>query len=179
MKAPKGSGQPVLYLDFDGPLHHDNCLWHPRRGAYLHAPPGHTLFQHAPLLDELLAPYPHIRIVLSTSWVLQYGCSGTAKRLPPGLRSRVIGATFHSRMDLAVFRSRSRWQQIWDDVLRRSPGSWLAIDNDFADWPLELRRHLVATDDVYGISPPRVRDDLRLRLKLLAAMQLPATNPTR
>lgn len=33
MKAPKGQGRPILYLDFDGPLHHDACLWHPRRAA--------------------------------------------------------------------------------------------------------------------------------------------------
>lgn len=175
MKLPKGFGKPVLYLDYDGVLMHDNVLWHPRRGAYLHAPPGHTLFQHAPLFEELLAPYPAIRIVLSTSWVLQYGCSGAAKRLPPGLRARVIGATYHSRMELAAFRDKPRWAQIWDDVLRRSPGSWLAVDNDVADWPADLRRHLVATDDVHGISLPGVQEELRERLALLASEQLPTT----
>jgi hypothetical protein len=85
----KGRGQPVLYLDFDGVLMHENVLWHPRRGAYLVAPEGYRLFQHASLLDEMLQPHPSIQVVLSTSWVRQYGCSGAAKRLPPGLRKRV------------------------------------------------------------------------------------------
>lgn len=175
MRSPKGQGLPILYLDYDGTLMHHNVLWHPRRGAYLHAPPGHSLFQHSPLLEELLAPHPDIRIVLSTSWVLQYGCSGAAKRLPLGLRSRVIGATYHSRMPLGQFRDKPRWEQIWDDVLRRAPGSWLAVDDDIADWPATLRRHLVASDDVHGISLPEIQEELRRQLALLAALQLPAT----
>lgn len=35
MRPPKGRGEPVPYMDVDGVLHHENCLWHPRRGAYL------------------------------------------------------------------------------------------------------------------------------------------------
>ena len=52
----KGTGELVLYLDYDGVLHHENCLWHPRRGAYLVAPQRYSLFQHAPLLEEMLEP---------------------------------------------------------------------------------------------------------------------------
>jgi hypothetical protein len=167
----------VLYLDYDGPLHHDACFWHPRRGAYLHAPPEYVLFQHAALLTELLAPHPTILIVLSTSWVRQYGCYGAAKRLPKSLRDRVIGATYHSSMESLYFWDMPRWRQIWEDVLRRSPGSWLAIDNDVADWPTELKRHLVATDDVRGISHAPVQEELRQRLALLACLELPATGP--
>lgn len=176
MRPPKGCGEPVLYLDYDGVLMHDNVLWHPKRGAYLHAPKGHSLFQHAPLLDELLAPYPVIRIVLSTSWVLRYRCAGAAKRLPVGLRARVIGATYHSEMWKDAFQALPRWKQIWNDVSRRSPGSWLAVDNEVADWPEGLRHHLVATDDVHGISLPSIQDELRRQLELLAALQLPATS---
>lgn len=177
MRPHKGQGQPVLYLDYDGPLHHDACFWHPRRGAYLNAPPEYVLFQHAALLAELLAPYPTVLVVLSTSWVRQYGCYGAAKRLPQSLQDRVIGSTYHSRMRGLGFWDKPRWRQIWEDVLRRSPASWLAIDNDVADWPAELRRHLVATDDVEGIGNSAVREELRQQLVLLAALQLPATGP--
>lgn len=92
-KTPVGRGQVVLYLDFDGVLHHENALWHPKRGAYLCAPPGHRLFQHVELLTEILEPYPELLIVLSTSWVLRYGYSGASKRLPEALRRRVVGST--------------------------------------------------------------------------------------
>ena len=121
---------PVLYLDFDGVLHHQNVLWSASKGPYLEAPAGHTLFEHAPLLAELLKPYPAIRIILSTSWAVKYGCYGAARRLPLELRTRVIGATFHSQMDRAGFESAYRGMQVWADVFRRRPSDWLAIDDD-------------------------------------------------
>lgn len=177
MKLPKGRGAPILYLDFDGVLHNDACFWRPRRGAYLEAGPGYTLFQHVGILEDLLQPHPDIRIVLSTSWVRRYRYSGAAKRLPEGLRARVIGATFHSQMEDSSFREKPRWKQIWEDVVRRAPGSWLAVDNDVAGWPPELERHLVASEDERGISPPEIQHDLRRRLILLSNLLLPATGP--
>jgi hypothetical protein len=56
----------ILYLDFDGVLHDDAAYCSPDRGMYLDTP-GRTLFEWMPILDELLAPYPELRVVLSTS----------------------------------------------------------------------------------------------------------------
>jgi len=56
----KGRGERLLYLDFDGVLHHENVLWHPRIGAYLSAPDGYVLLQHAELLKRMLALYPQV-----------------------------------------------------------------------------------------------------------------------
>lgn len=150
-KLPKGFGSVVLYLDFDGVLHREQVLWHPKRGAFA-APPGFLLFEHTGLLAEMLGPYPELRIVLSTAWVRTYGCYGTAKRLPPSLRERVIGATFHSRMNLLEFMEKPRGQQVGEDVMRRRPRAWIAIDDDREGWHLELRDHVVITDERYGIS---------------------------
>lgn len=72
MKTPAGQDEYVLYLDFDGVLHHEDCWWHPRKGPYLHQT-GYQLFQHVGLLEETLAPYPQVKIVLSTSWVRRVG----------------------------------------------------------------------------------------------------------
>ena len=80
--AEKQHGPAVVYLDFDGVLHHHNVLWSAKRGPYLDASAQDVLFQHAELLLGLLRPYPDIRIVLSTSWVLKYGCYGATRRLP-------------------------------------------------------------------------------------------------
>eukprot|EP01037_Dinobryon_pediforme_P012453 gene12453-12540_t len=147
-----GTGGDVLYLDFDGVLHHENCFWHPRRGAYLDAPPGYMLFQHAELLSTLLAPYPQVEIVLSTSWVRRYGCSDTAKRLPRPLRARVIGATFHTRMNERDFVELSRGQQVLGDVMRRQPKRWLALDDDPDGWTLECLPNFLQTDEREGIN---------------------------
>lgn len=166
----KGTGQIVLYLDYDGVLHHENCLWHPKRGAYLHAPERYTLFQHAPLLEQMLAPYPTVQIVLSTSWVLRYGCTGAAKRLPQGLRRRVIGATFHKRhMYLPFFRETPRGQQVWEDVQRRKPKGWLALDDNGEGWPAEHAHRHVLTQMYEGISEPSVKTEIEQKLKVMCA----------
>lgn len=167
MKAPRGRDGLILYLDFDGVLHHENVLWHPRKGAYLSAPPGYALFQHAELLEKLLAPYPQVQIVLSTSWVRQYGCERTAKKLPPGLRSRVIGATFHSSMDEDTFVLDPRGLQVWSDVVRRKPRDWLALDDDDLHWPAWCLDKYIRTHEHEGIGAPEVTAEFQQKLELM------------
>lgn len=165
----KGCNELVLYLDYDGVLHHENVLWHPRRGAYLHAPERYVLFQHVALLEEVLAPYPNLKIVLSTSWVRQYGFSRTAKRLPQSLRERTVGATFHSELRHLeqAFADTPRGLQILRDVLHRQPRDWLAVDDDVIGWP-EAHLHQVVQSDPYeGISAPAVLEELRRKLAVM------------
>lgn len=102
-----------------GVLHHHNVLWPASKGPYLDASSSDRLFGHASLLVELLEPHSAARIVLPTSWVVKYGCHGAARRLPFELRTRVIGATFHSQMNRAEFESAYRDMQVWEDVFRR------------------------------------------------------------
>lgn len=161
-----GTNQLVLYLDFDGVLHHENCYWHPARGAFLVAPERYSLFQHALLLEQLLEPYPSVSIVLSTSWVIRYGCSKTAKRLPKALQARVVGATFHSRhMLVAEFRNLPRGQQVFDDVLRRSPLDWIALDDNAEGWPTAHINKYVQTHKYEGLSDPDVQAKFKSKLR--------------
>jgi len=69
----KGTEEDILYLDFDGVLHHENVLWRPLVGPYLSAPDGCLLFQHAELLERLLEPCPRVQI-----WSAPRGHCGTA-----------------------------------------------------------------------------------------------------
>lgn len=160
----RGTGELVLALDFDGVLHHENVLWHPRVGAYLSAPPQFKLFQHVDLLERSLAPYPAVQIVLSTSWVRQYGCAKATKNLSPALRSRVIGATFHSQMNEDSFVALPRGVQVMNDVARRRPKRWLALDDDFENWPVEGLPNFVRTHPELGISEPNVLEELKSKL---------------
>lgn len=171
-RLPKGHGELVLYLDYDGVLHNENVYWHPKRGAYP-GPPGFTLFEHAPLLHELLTPYPEVGIVLSTSWVRLYGCTKTAKRLPQGLRARVLGATFHSQMDEAAFAARPRGQQVLDDVARRRPRGWLALDDTDEGWPPEVRDRVLLTDERLGIAAAGMPERIAAALDRLCAFKAP------
>jgi hypothetical protein len=164
MKTLRGRGEQVLYLDFDGVLHHENVMRHPRRGIYLDAPPEFTLFQHAELLETLLAPYPDVRIVLSTSWVRVLGYSRTVKRLTPSLQERVIGATYHSRMSERLFTLLPRGVQVLDDVEQRRPADWIALDDDDVGWPEEHRDRLVLTDEQLGLSGSGTAEALSRKL---------------
>ena len=164
----KGAGELVLYLDYDGVLHHENVIWHPFVGCYLSAPDGYKIFQHLDLLEDALAPYPLVRIVLSTTWVRRYGCAGAAKNLHPSLRARVIGATFHSRMNAEEFYRSPRGMQVWGDVVRRKPKAWLALDDDYFNWPAWCRDRLVRSHEKEGISDPIVLSELKQKLADIA-----------
>jgi hypothetical protein len=164
----KGTGELVLYLDYDGVLHHENVLWHPRIGAYLSAPDGYVLFQHSELLEQILAPYPQVHIVLSTTWVRRYGCTKAAKNLLPALRSRVIGATFDPRWSaakLGEYWDAPRGVQVWSDVLRRKPRDWLALDDDWRQWPTNCLEKYVRTHAHAGLSDPAVQAEFREKLQ--------------
>ncbi|CAB3803494.1 hypothetical protein LMG28690_05801 [Paraburkholderia caffeinilytica] len=154
---PEQTGGQVLYLDFDGVLHPADVWRRPGIGPYVASPPGHTVLEHAGLLDEILAPYPGVRIVLSTNWVVVYGSVlKVVRRLPVRLRDRVVGATFHGDMDANRFREMPRGKQVCSDVVRRRPHAWLALDDHDEGWPIWSRDHLVITNPVLGISDSQV-----------------------
>ena len=159
-----GNAPNVLYLDFDGVLHHGEVYWSPRKGPYMDPTVKQKLFAYAGLLEEILLPYPNLAIVLSTSWVLKYGCHGAARRLPHSLRQRVIGATFHTRMNREDFDNASRGMQVWADVYRRQPTDWLALDDDFLQWPAWCRDKLIRTLPHLGLNSPETRELLRSKL---------------
>jgi hypothetical protein len=121
------------------------------------------------LLVELLAPYPDVKIVLSTSWVRQYGFVKTAKKLPSELQKRAIGATWHSANKFLEqeWVSAPRGMQIWGDVQRRRPKAWIAIDDDYLGWPRWAMDNYVQTDEVDGISHPKVLALLKEKLAWL------------
>lgn len=158
----------VIYLDFDGVLHPDEAYQDDKGRVYLRGPG--QLFEHAPVLVDALAPYPDARIVLSTSWVRMKGYGWVLKRLPEGLRTRVIGATWHSSVGkdwdkLQWWKNASRYQQILHDVQRRHPAQWFAIDDDLEGWPDSDRERVLACSPLIGLSGESARVKLRTKLE--------------
>jgi hypothetical protein len=160
---------PVLYLDFDGVLHPAAVWLKPENSA---APVleerlanEHTLFEHSGALEELLAPYPEVRLVLSTAWVLVYGIDYATNRLPSSLHQRVIGSTFDSSRDSAHFTSVARGYQVLADAKRRGLRNWIALDDDVRDWPQGHRHRVIATDPVHGLKSPAATRALAQWLK--------------
>ena len=172
---PRVCGGDVLYMDFDGVAH--VCEVYVERtptGRVLRPfipselASKHQLFEHAELLADLLQPYPSVRIVLSTTWVRHMGYRVARSYLPPSLRARCVGATYHSRMPGPWFDAMPRGQQVREDVHRRRPDRWLAIDDVTLGWGDALKTHLVASHEILGISAPWVRKWLVTELRRFA-----------
>jgi len=153
----------VLYLDFDGVSHPEDARMGPR-GRYLGSPAGHQLFEHAALLAEMLGDYPDVRMVLSTSWAV-CGYEYARRRLPAELANRCIGSTFHTNMDLAVWRVMSRGEQVLADIRRRQPSRWFAVDDIDEGWG-RYRDSVVITCPIHGMSSSSVRAQLVERLQM-------------
>lgn len=163
--AGSKSGEHLIYVDFDGVFHHEAVYWSATRGFHLNAPKKYSLFQHVGLLEEMLEPYPAVSIVLSTSWVIRYGCERAAENLPLSLRKRVIGATFHIGMNKDDFLVESRGMQVWSDVCQRQPSAWLALDDDYFQWPAWCQENLIRTHPADGIARVEVKEMIVKRLR--------------
>lgn len=165
---PGGQAIVVVYLDFDGVTHDDAVYWSKKLGIHIRTP-GRTLFEWAHILEELLAPHPAVKIVLSTSWVRVKSFDYSKRQLPISLQERVIGATFHRRlMRKWEFDNMPRGAQVLADVQRRGVKAWVAIDNDDHCWPAPYRDHLIKTEDRLGLSDPKVQNEIQIRLAQLA-----------
>jgi len=162
---------PVLFLDYDGVLHPDEVYL--ERGRPVLRARG-ELFVWAPLLEAALAPHPRVCIVLSTSWARELRFATARDRLPPGLRTRVIGATWHNsmgRVDGIALGSTTWWdqatryEQIRRYVNRAGLRAWVAIDDRPEGWDEADRGCLVRTHSSRGLSETRVMDELAGQLE--------------
>lgn len=154
----------VCYLDFDGVTHVHAVYWSPNRGIHV-TTPGHTLFEWAPILEQLLKPYPDVKLVLATSWVRARGFEFAKAQLLPALQARVMGATFDNRIVQKLdYDLMPCGLQGCSDVERRKPAQWFAIDNDDQGWPAAGRNKLVKTSDNLGLSDPAAQEAVRKML---------------
>lgn len=152
----------VCYLDFDGVLHSSEVFLSRHLGIHI-LEPGRALFEWAPILVELLEPHPEVCIVLSTSWVGEWGKEFARGVLPPALQKRVVGATY-SAENLRYFDAWPRGRQVTSDAQSRKPDSWFAIDDDNRGWPLGAAGRLVLTDGSKGISSVASQNAIRRAL---------------
>lgn len=107
-------------------------------------------------------PYSDVRIVLSTSWVRELGFAKAKGSLSPGLQSRVIGETWHSKM--ARYKEGShRVPDLWSELMpyqqianyiqtKKPTDPWIAIDDNFTGWDPSVAHRLVPTDGATGLS---------------------------
>lgn len=74
----------ILFLDFDGVLHLEG------EG---HLPSDGTDFCFLPSLEALLREFPHVRIVISSSWRERLAFEALTAPFAEDIRSRILGVT--------------------------------------------------------------------------------------
>jgi hypothetical protein len=156
----------LLFCDFDGCLHPGEVYRYRKPPIIRLKSPRHSLFESCEVLESLLAPYPELRIVLSTSWVRTFSFNFAKKQLTARLQARVIGATWHSKLPTAsYFTELSRYAQIRDNVRWRRPKRWLALDDDDAGWDPADVGHLALMPADLGLSDTLAQAHLKDRLR--------------
>jgi hypothetical protein len=170
--VPEGK-VPVLFLDYDNVLHPCDAF-RTRRGIRP-SDPDASLFQFAPLLEDLLSPFPELRIVLSTSWVEVLGFDRARDRLPiKSLRDRVVGATYHSRHMVAhVWEQTARGIQVRRYVARHRLQRWVALD-DRDDGFDGAEEHLVKCRPGMGLGDEAVASQLAGKLADICSGHAPS-----
>lgn len=158
----------VLYLDYDGVLHHEAVYLSSELGPYIDQTeaPGQRLFEWVNILEAILADHPDVSIILSTTWARIPGFALAVSKLPASLRRRVIGKTLDptsqgQEQDCDFgFLAIPRGLQILGDAIQRSVEVWIALDDDVALWPPSAVRNLIACDGDVGISCPQTQAKL-------------------
>lgn len=165
IERPWTSTRDVVFLDFDGVLHRGDA-YRTRNGIVSSAPGRIELFEFADILSELLMPYPDVELVLSTSWVKVLGFNEARDAMPLAeLRSRVRGATFHSRFhDAHLWNGISRGQQILRYVERHRLVRWLALDDQCEGYG-DYAGHLVPCDIDRALGDVAVQEQLKAALR--------------
>ena len=160
----------TLFLDFDGVLHPDDAYM--VNGRPMLKTTG-QLFMWAPLLADVLADFPDVEIVLSTSWARALSFSRARLYLPEELRGRVIGSTWHSAMaqreapcfPFVWWDEVTRYQQIQRYARRAGLKDWVAVDDQPEGWAAADLDKLVHTDSKTGLSDPATLALLAARLR--------------
>ncbi|WNO03954.1 HAD domain-containing protein [Rhodoferax mekongensis] len=179
MKPMPGLNEILLYLDYDGCLHNRYCLYGFYDGTTFREPEGYELFQYIDLLEELLLPYPQVKIILCTKWLLFFKKADTIKALSPNLRHRVIGTILHRGTNSKKICGKTIGQLAEQDIKKRKPKDWFAICDSIEGWSTTFARKVIFTHYELGISEPKAKRLIRERLELLCKVeQSPAATPS-
>lgn len=150
----------ILFLDYDGVLHPPQTVM----GEHGPALVGDgDLFMWVDNLTPLLAAYPHVQLVLSSSWARHLPFEQVRDFLPVALRRRVVGSTWHriqtdpafsQGLPYSYWQDATRYQQVRRWVTLHRLRRWAAIDDDADGWADADRTRLVHTRADSGLSDP-------------------------
>ncbi|RDU99087.1 XRE family transcriptional regulator [Trinickia dinghuensis] len=157
---------PTLFVDFDGTLHVGRAFIDECNQITLDS--GRRPMEFAPLLVELLEPYPDVEIVLTTSWLQKLSVAEVVSHLPLELAGRVVGTTRDIKPRMSyVLSGADRTYVIVSYAYGHRLKNWLAIDDavfgasQFGREPGALLAHFLLLDSARGIGDAIPRQHIR------------------
>ncbi|KVR40723.1 hypothetical protein WK17_21170 [Burkholderia multivorans] len=173
---------PTLFVDYDGTLSAGQGYIDDEGQITLGS--GRPLLEFAPILSEILKPYPAVEIVLTTSWLQRLPTEQVIAYLPPDLARRVVGTTRDMKPRFSYLRNGcGKTDVIASYALGRGLQNWLALDDSVFDAHLfgrEMVSHFVLLDPAVGISDEKALERLRQWLQRVGnhdASDDPAAGP--
>ncbi|MDR8401856.1 HAD domain-containing protein [Paraburkholderia sp. USG1] len=154
------SNAPTLFLNFGGVLNVGHGLVDDRRNVTLDS--GRGLIEFAPYLADVLAPWPQVQIIVTTSWLQTLGAERTIGLLPEQLRRRVVGTTLGTPPRLSeISNGSAKAMTVIRHAVRHGLTTWLAIDDEAWGVPSDFEQHFLHTDSDTALGAPRARQQLR------------------
>jgi hypothetical protein len=122
---------------------------------------GRQPIESAHYFSEALAPYPNVRLVLTTNWTQWLGKEATIALLPIDLGQRVVGATreYPPRFGELQNGSGRTWSIIRHAGAHRLK-TWLAIGDDFRGVPLDAMSRFFVVPKCSGLEASNTREVL-------------------
>jgi hypothetical protein len=160
----------ILFLDFDGVLHHENVSLqkcHPAKRRHLSESDrrfltldgkfvkGKNLFEHADRLATSLEQFADARIVISSTWREHFRPEAILRFLPPALADRVTG---HTPFCSQGSEDGTRLSEVltYVDGNGHAGEPWIALDDQarlFLDDDLECSDNLFLLNGAEGLTP--------------------------
>ncbi|MET3620106.1 HAD domain-containing protein [Burkholderia ambifaria] len=156
MTRQASRADPILFLDFDGVLHPLGEIALDENCRLIENP---DLFRWRPILEQLLRPFPEIRIVISSDWRRLFDDESLVQLLGP------LGARFDGIVETY---GPTRFEEILSEAERRKATNWLAVDDhpSVASAAINDARFIACASDT-GLSAVPVQQALRNALMLL------------
>lgn len=144
----------ILFLDFDGVLH----------GL------GRPVFEHLHRFEAVLRDFPHIEVVISSSWRENYSLDDLVAFFSEDLQSRIIGTTPVMTAKWPPYPRCVRHKEIQEFIIKTGCETrpWLALDDDQTLFPPDCVS-LILCEPITGFDD-EAADVLRARLNDLMGL---------
>ncbi|ASL47824.1 hypothetical protein bAD24_III10535 [Burkholderia sp. AD24] len=154
------SNAPTLYLNYGGVLNIGHGVVDDHGVVTLDS--GRPPFEFAPVLVEVLAPWPQVQIIVTTSWLRTLGVEKTIALLPGALCRRVVGTTLGTPPRLGEIRDgTAKTMTVIRHALKHGVTIWLALDDEAWGVPSDYEQHFLHTDSDTALGAPGTGKRLR------------------